>query len=107
LDEEIAMAKARRHSLRVDANQAAIVAALRGAGAVVEIIGQPLDLLVGYDGRWVVVEVKDGTKRPSRRGLTEREGAFIARASRAGLPYAVVESVDQALRLIGVDYAGS
>lgn len=42
-----------RHAARVDANQAAIVAALEAAGATVEVIGQPLDLLVGFRRGWI------------------------------------------------------
>ncbi len=52
-----------RHAARVDVNQAAIVRALRSAGANVWIIGLPVDLLVGYKGHTVLMEVKDGPKK--------------------------------------------
>ena len=37
-----------RRAARVDANQDAVVSALRAAGAYVWIIGLPVDLLVGF-----------------------------------------------------------
>jgi len=63
-----------RRAARTDANQADIVDALRAIGASVEILaavgrGCP-DLLVGYRGCNVLLEVKDGQKRPSKRKLT-------------------------------------
>ena len=53
-----------RHAKRVDANQDAIVATLRAAGAYVWIIGLPVDLLVGYNGHSFLVEVKTTSKKP-------------------------------------------
>ena len=53
-----------RYAARVDATQEQIVSALRAAGAYVWIIGLPVDLLVGYKGRTILVECKSGpTKR--------------------------------------------
>jgi len=51
---------------RVDDNQSAIVKALRKAGMIVQLLhtvgrGVP-DLLVGYQGKNILLEVKDGTK---------------------------------------------
>jgi len=47
-----------RYAARVDANQDAIVATLRAAGAYVWIIGLPVDLLVGYKNHTFLVEIK-------------------------------------------------
>ena len=62
---------------RVDANQKEIVAELRklGASAVaIHEIGRGCpDLLVGTLGINYLLEVKDGTKPPSRRRLTPDE----------------------------------
>ncbi len=62
---------------RVDANQTAIVAALRKCGASVQIIssvgGGVPDLLVGIRGRNLLMEVKDGAQSPSKRLLTPDE----------------------------------
>jgi hypothetical protein len=52
-----------RRAARVDANQAQIVSALRAAGANVWILGLPVDLLVGYKGWTILMEVKDGPKK--------------------------------------------
>lgn len=64
-----------RRAARVDNNQAAVVSALRAAGAYVWIIGLPVDLLVGYKGYTVLMEVKDGP----RKRLTPLQEAFFAK----------------------------
>ena len=62
---------------RVDANQAAIVGALRQAGCKVlhlHTIGRGVpDLLVCYRGLLILVEVKDGGKAASKQKLTPDE----------------------------------
>ncbi len=88
-----------RRALAVDANQPDIVAALRAVGASVEIIGRPVDLLVGYQGKTWVMEVKDGEKPPSDRAFTEIQAKFF-RTWRGG-PALKVESIEDALRAIG------
>jgi hypothetical protein len=92
-----------RRRAAVDANQSEIVKALRAAGASVQhlhTLGQGcLDLLVGYLGQNHVLEVKDGSKPPSRRALTEDEAKWIA-AWRGS--YAIVTSPEEALAAIGV-----
>jgi len=62
-----------RYAARVDANQEAIVKALRDAGAYVWIIGLPVDLLVGYKGHSFLMEIKDGSKKR----LTKLQEAFF------------------------------
>ena len=52
-----------RRAARVDANQQAVIDALRAHGAYVWIIGLPVDLLVGYKGHTFLMEVKDGPKK--------------------------------------------
>ena len=64
-----------RRAARVDSNQAQIVSVLRAAGAYVWIIGLPVDLLVGYKGHTMLVEIKDG---PGKR-LTALQQAFFAK----------------------------
>jgi hypothetical protein len=67
---------------RVDANHAAIVKALRAIGASVQdlsrVAGGVPDLLVGYHGTNVLLEVKDGTKAPSARTLTRAQKDWLA-----------------------------
>ena len=66
-----------RRIARVDANQREVVAALRAAGASVQLLhavgeGCP-DLLVGYKGLNMLLEVKDGSKPPSAQKLTPQQ----------------------------------
>jgi hypothetical protein len=92
-----------RRAARVDANQDAVVIALRAAGASVQSLaavgaGVP-DLLVGIRGVNLLLEVKDGAKSPSERRLTEDQvkwhGAWNG-------PVCVVDGPEAALRAIGV-----
>jgi Holliday junction resolvase len=90
-----------RYANRIDANQNKIVDALRKAGAVVRIISQGdgiPDLLVGYKGYTILMEVKDGDKVPSARKLTEAEQKFFD-DWRGGM-LAVVNSVEEALEIL-------
>jgi hypothetical protein len=71
-----------RRNARVDANHARIVAALKKCGATVQSLatvgmGCP-DLLVGWNGRTILMELKDGTKPPSARGLTTLQEKWIS-----------------------------
>jgi hypothetical protein len=92
-----------RRRAAVDANQPEIVSALRHAGAQVIHIhtvgkGCP-DLIVAHRGTTYLFEVKDGSKPPSRRALTEDE--FALHTTWRGGPLVVVSSVDEALEAIG------
>ena len=86
---------------KTDANQAAIVAALRAAGATVESLhrvgGGVPDLLVGYMGRNLLLEVKDGSKPPSARTLTPDQVRWHAAWK---CDVYVVESVAEALAVL-------
>ena len=89
---------------KVDANHAAVVQALRKAGATVQSLagvgkGVP-DLLVGIRGRTALFEVKDGAKVPSARKLTTDQLAW--HAAWQGGTLAVVDGPEAALRAIGV-----
>jgi hypothetical protein len=90
-----------RYANRIDANQGSIVEALRQCGATVRIISQGggiPDLLVGYNGYTILMEVKDGAKVPSARKLTEDEQKFFDEW-RGGM-LAIVNSVSEALDLL-------
>lgn len=65
-----------RRAARRDDNEKEIVIALRKAGAYVSFLDEPCDLLVGYQGKIVLIEVKDGNKPPSARKLTPNEQKF-------------------------------
>lgn len=90
-----------RRAAKVDANQEQIVIALRARGASVRIVtqgdGLP-DLLVGYNGYTLLMEVKDGRKPPSARRLTPAEEKFMLEW-KGGL-LAVVNSVDEAVAML-------
>ena len=90
-----------RYANRIDANQNSIVDALRQCGATVRIISQGggiPDLLVGYNGYTILMEVKDGNKVPSARKLTEDEQKFFEEW-RGGM-LAIVNNVEEALELL-------
>ena len=93
-----------RRAAKVDANQEQVVAILRAAGATVQSLaaighGCP-DLLVGWGGKTLLMEVKDGNKVPSARKLTEDQikwhGAWM------GGPLAVVDGPESALQMLRV-----
>lgn len=65
-----------RRAARRDDNEKEIVVALRKAGAYVSFVDEPCDLIVGYKGRTILLEVKDGSKPPSARKLTPNEQKF-------------------------------
>lgn len=84
-----------RRAARVDANQQQVVSALRAAGAYVWIIGLPVDLLVGYQGRTFLVEIKDGPKKT----LTRLQQEFFGNWCGGGLHR--IDNAEEALRMIG------
>ena len=71
-----------RRKARVDSNHQEVVAAFRKFGCSVLDLsrlgdGCP-DLCVGYGGISRLVEIKDGSKPPSARKLTEDQKTFIS-----------------------------
>ena len=91
-----------RRAAKVDDNQAEIVRALQAIGASVESLaavgaGVP-DILVGYQGRNVLMEIKDGAKIPSKRRLTSDQVKWHGKWRGQ---VAVVESIDQAYKALG------
>jgi Holliday junction resolvase len=92
-----------RKAAKIDDNQPEIVEALEKAGCSVQSLaavgkGVP-DLLVGRAGVNYVLEVKDGSKSPSRRRLTSDQ--FTWSMAWRG-EFAVVCSVDEALEAVGL-----
>lgn len=92
-----------RYKAKTDANHAEIAQALRQAGCSVRdmsAVGQGFpDLLVALKGRTVALEIKDGDKPPSGRKLTPQQKAFFNTWQGET---AVVESVDEALGVMGI-----
>jgi hypothetical protein len=91
-----------RRDGRVDANQSDIDRALRAVGASVQPLssvgGGCPDRLVGFRGVNYLLEIKDGSKPPSKRKLTPDQ--VVWHGTWQGQK-AVVKSVDEALQAIG------
>lgn len=87
---------------RVDANQPEIVAALRKVGCSVALLHQVgkgiPDILAGFRGNNVLIEIKDGSKPPSAQKLTKDQ---IQWHSEWRGQVAIANSVDAALAIIG------
>lgn len=86
---------------KTDANHTEIREALKAAGATVRDLsgagnGIP-DLLVGYQGRNLLIECKDGKKQPSKQKLTRAQVEFFD--SWLG-QVAKVTTVEEALALL-------
>ena len=90
-----------RRAARVDENQGLIVKALRACGSTVRVISQGdgiPDLLVGYRGHTILMEVKYGNKPPSARQLTTAEQIFFDQWT--GGKLVIVNSVEEALDVL-------
>jgi hypothetical protein len=92
-----------RRAAKVDFNHAQIRDGLRQLpGCTVKdtsnIGGGFPDLVVGYKGHTLLVEVKDGEKCPSARKLTAAQNNFVDNWT--GSPIWVVESLAQALDVL-------
>jgi hypothetical protein len=86
---------------RIDANQPAIIAALRAAGALVIPVNAQrdagFDILVIFQGGVYLVEIK----APGNWELTPNEKATRAAVTFQGVPYFVIASIGDAIRMIG------
>jgi Holliday junction resolvase len=93
----------RRYGYGVDANEDEIVRVLEAAGALVQRLGGVgdgcPDLLVGWRSRLFLLEVKDGSKKPSEQKLTPPQETF--HELWRGYPVAIVRDPAEALRAIG------
>ena len=89
-----------RRAARRDDNESGIIKAMRACGAFVKPINDEgtFDLLVWYNGHTLVLEVKDGSKPPSARRLTDAEQKF--HDEWPGNNLYVVKSVQEALDLL-------
>jgi hypothetical protein len=96
-----------RRAAAVDRNQSEIVLMLRTVGCTVQLlhkVGQGCpDLLVGYRGQNILLEVKDGELSPSARKLTDRQVEWH-RDWRGQV--AVVCNVREAMAALGITGAG-
>lgn len=93
-----------RRAARQDSNHGAVVEGLRAVGAHVTDTsgvgdGFP-DIVVGYRGRWFVIEIKDGTLPPSERKLTPPQKKWHTEVQQHA-PAHVANSLEDALLIIG------
>jgi len=86
-----------KYGKKVDANQLEIVQALEAIGCDVLELGWPLDLLVGYRMRNILIEIKDPAKALSERQLTDWQKEFFRewRGQRGK-----AETVDEAIKIV-------
>lgn len=89
------------YARRTDANQAEIVKVFRSMGCSVAVTsmvsnGFP-DLIIARNGVNILIEVKDGSKNPSARKLTDDEADFHEKWK--GSIY-IVESIDDAIKVV-------
>lgn len=89
-----------RRAARIDANQAAVVSALRAAGASVLVIGQPVDILVGFRGVTLLLEVKNPDSRYGKAGANANQASFMQTWN--GGPVSLVDGPEAALRALKV-----
>jgi len=96
-----------RRASKVDENQKAVVSALRSSGATVTLLhavgGGCPDLLAGYRGGNYLIEVKDGSKPPSARKMTDPQVEFH-RDWRGQV--CVVTNPIEALAALGIELRG-
>lgn len=83
-----------RRAAKVDANQPAIIDALKRCSVSVEVIGKPVDLLLCHRGETSLMEVKNPDGKDT---LSKDQVEFIARWP--GKVH-VVRSVEEALQAV-------
>jgi len=90
----------KRYGRKTDANQKAIVQALRKCGRIVFEIEEPFDLLIDNIGEWLVMEVKNPDTHARQKGgskMTQKQLDILETLSAKVL---VAETVDEALNLV-------
>jgi hypothetical protein len=90
----------KRWATKKDANHKEIVQALKAAGASVEEIERPVDLLVGFAGQTTLMEVKNIESWYGRKGANDNQSAFMS--TWRGGAVAFVDSIESALRVLEV-----
>lgn len=91
-----------RYARRTDGNQRPIVDALRAVGARVKVVHQPYDLQVWAtndpnETRTMYMEVKNPATAYGRKGMNGKQTEEAQ-----GMPVALVDGVDAALRMLSV-----
>lgn len=86
-----------RRAARTDDNQHELVEALKKIGAKCYFIGKPVDLLVGFRGRNLLLEVKRQDKRGQESAITKEQRDFIE--TWPG-DVQIVHSIDEAINAV-------
>jgi len=84
---------------KIDSNQPEIVQLLMAHGCKVRSVAQlknAFDLLVFYEGKTFIVEIKNGKGK-----LTDGELKFKDMVESVGVKYHVIRTADEALEMIG------
>jgi hypothetical protein len=84
-----------RYAAKVDANQKEIVDALKAIGCDVEVIGRPVDLLVGYRFHNFLIEIKREGHRPRKDQKAQQDWIKEWPGQ-----VRVVETAEQAIKLV-------
>jgi hypothetical protein len=87
-----------RYAARRDENEKVVVEALRAVGATVYYLDEPCDLLVGYHGKTLLMEVKNKKNQYGKKGFNENQKHFAENWK--GGPFCLVDSVESALRML-------
>lgn len=107
-----------RQAAKTDQNHQEIVNEARKVGAKVLDVSQLkncFDLLIGYEGKWIAAEVKDGAKFPKyfweldqtqkdeylEKTLTEGEVKFKTASMSRELPYKIIYNKESLFKAIG------
>lgn len=98
---------------KVDKNQPEIVEALRKVGAHVlhtHQLKKAFDILVGYEGKLFIMEIKDPKHLPKsydrtrlEKSLKEGEFECMEGFQKTGVPYHIVTTAQQAINIIRND----
>ena len=89
-----------RRDARRDVNEKPIIEALRAVGATVYIMDDPCDLLVGYKGSTLLMEVKNPESRYGKKGFNENQKHFAENWK--GGSFCLVDSIESALRMLNI-----
>jgi len=89
-----------RRAARRDENEKSIVEALRAVGATVYYLDEPCDLLVGYNGQTVLMELKNPKTGYGKKGFNENQKHFAKNWK--GGTFCLVDSIESALRMLKI-----
>ena len=89
-----------RRAARRDANEKGIVEALRAVGATVYLLDEPCDLLVGYHGQTILMELKNPKTGYGKKGFNANQKHFAENWK--GGAFCLVDSIESALRMLNI-----